>query len=67
LKPATPNQVKAILAICRKQETDLVGLLRHEYELERPEDLTIRQASELIDLLKSSSMAYLGDAKKRPI
>ena len=56
-KPATPNQVKAILAICRKQDTDLAGLLRHEYEVERPEDLSIRQASELIDLLKSSSVA----------
>jgi hypothetical protein len=57
LKPATPNQIKAILAICRKQDTDLVGLLRHEYEVERPEDLTIRQASELIDLLKSNTVA----------
>jgi hypothetical protein len=57
LKPATPNQVKAILAICRKQGTDLVGLLRCEYEVEQPEDLTIRQASELIDRLKSNSVA----------
>ena len=51
-RPATANQVKAIQAIARRQNTDLVGLLRHEYEVERPEDLTIRQASELIDLLK---------------
>jgi hypothetical protein len=57
LKPATPNQVKAILAICRRQDTDLVGLLRHEYEVERPEDLSIREASELIDLLKSNTIA----------
>jgi hypothetical protein len=56
-RPATANQVKAIQAIARRQNTDLVGLLRHEYEVERPEDLTIRQASELIDLLKSSSVA----------
>ena len=56
-KPATPNQVKAILAIARRQNTDLVGLLRDEYEVERPEDLTIRQASELIDLLKNSGTA----------
>jgi hypothetical protein len=54
LKPATPNQVKAIVAIARKQDTDLAGLLRHEYEVERPEALSIRQASELIDMLKSS-------------
>ena len=57
VKPATPNQIKAIVAICRKQDTDLAGLLRQEYEVDRPEDLSIRQASELIDMLKSSSVA----------
>ena len=57
VKPATPNQVKAIVAISRKQDTDLAGLLRHEYEVERPEDLSIRQASELIDMLKASNVA----------
>jgi hypothetical protein len=35
-----------VVAICRKQNADLVGLRRHEYEVERPEDLTTRQASE---------------------
>ncbi len=40
-RPATPNQVKAIHAIARRQNTDLVGLLRHEYEIERAEDLSI--------------------------
>jgi hypothetical protein len=57
VKPATPNQVKAIVAIVRKQDTDLVGLLRHEYKVEQPEDLSIRQASELIDMLKSGAEA----------
>ena len=57
VKPATPNQVKAIVAISRKQDIDLTGLLRHEYEVERPEDLSIRQASELIDMLKADSVA----------
>ena len=52
-KPATPNQVKAILAIARRQNADLGRLLQQEYEVERPEDLTIRQASELIDMLKA--------------
>ena len=56
-QPATPNQIKAILAIARKQNADLGTLLRQEYRVEQPEDLTIRQASELIDLLKSSSVA----------
>jgi hypothetical protein len=26
----TRNHVKTLLAICREQETDLVGMLRHE-------------------------------------
>jgi hypothetical protein len=52
-KPATPNQVKAILAIARRQNTDLGRLLQKDYETESPEDLTIRQASDLIDLLKA--------------
>src|SRR5208283_5269896 len=56
-RPATANQVKAIHAITRRQNTDLVGLLRHEYEIERPEELSIRQASELIDRLKNSDTA----------
>jgi len=56
-RPATANQVKAIQAISRRQNTDLVGLLRHEYEIDRPEDLTIGQASELIDLLKNQDTA----------
>ena len=56
-KPATPSQVKAILAIARRQNADLGGLLQQEYQVERPEDLTIRQASDLIDVLKAPSEA----------
>ncbi len=54
-KPATPNQVKAIRAIARSQDTDIEGLLRHEFDAGRPEDLTVKQASDLIDLLRNSS------------
>jgi hypothetical protein len=53
-RTATPSQVKAILAIARRQNTDLPRLLRQEHEVSKPEALTIRQASELIDRLKSS-------------
>ena len=56
-KPATANQVKAIVAITRRQDADLVGLLRQQFGAERPEDLSLRQASELIDLLKASAEA----------
>ena len=53
-KPATANQVKAILAIARSQRADLERLLRREFDAERPKDLTVKQASDLIDLLKNS-------------
>ena len=51
-KPATANQVKAIRSIARQKGADLVAILRSEYDVERPEDLTLRQASALIDRLK---------------
>jgi hypothetical protein len=53
-KPATPSQVKAIMAIARRQNADLVGMLRQEFEATDPEELTLKQASELIDLLKGT-------------
>ena len=56
-QPATANQIKAILATARKQNADVGSCLRQEYRVEKPEDLTIRQASELIDLLNSNSVA----------
>jgi hypothetical protein len=52
-KPATPNQVKAIHAIARKQDFDLMTILRQDFEVDRAEELTLRQASSLIDQLKS--------------
>ena len=52
-KPATPNQVQAIHSIARRQDVDLVAILREAYEVDRAEELTLRQASSLIDQLKS--------------
>jgi hypothetical protein len=52
-RPATANQVNAIPSIARQKGADLVAILRSEYDVERPEDLTLRQASALIDRLKS--------------
>jgi hypothetical protein len=51
-KPATASQIKAIRSIARQKGAELVPLLRSEYDVERPEDLTLRQASALIDRLK---------------
>ena len=50
-RPATPSQVKAILSIARKQRADLDGLLC-ELGVTRPEDLSLADASRLIDQLK---------------
>src|SRR4051794_10806677 len=53
-RPATSGQVKAIRAIANRQEADLEGILRQGYEVDRPEELTLRQASALIDRLKEA-------------
>ena len=50
-RPATPSQVKAILSIARRQRADLDGLLG-ERGVTRPEDLSLADASRLIDQLK---------------
>jgi hypothetical protein len=56
-KSATPNQVKAILAIARRQRADLEGLLRDDFGVGRPEDLSLAEASKLIDTLKAAAGA----------
>lgn len=51
-RPATQSQVKAIYAIARDQRLDLAQFLHERYRIERPEDLSIKEASEVIDDLK---------------
>ena len=51
-KPATASQISAIRSIARQKGADLVAILGDQYDVERPEDLTLRQASGLIDWLK---------------
>jgi hypothetical protein len=53
-RPATENQVRAIRSIASRQHADLDGLLR-DYGVGRPEDLSLKQASELIDALKTAA------------
>ena len=55
VKPATPSQVRAIVTIARRQRTDLAGLLHDDYGVDRAEDLSLAQASQLIDALKAAS------------
>jgi hypothetical protein len=52
-RPATASQVKAIRAIAARRKIDLVGLLRERFGLTTADELGIRQASSLIDELKS--------------
>ena len=52
-RPATASQVKAIRAIASRRRIDLVGLLRERFGLQTADELGIRQASDLIDELKS--------------
>ncbi len=52
-RPATASQVKAIRAIASRRRIDLVALLRERFGLQTADELGIRQASDLIDELKS--------------
>jgi hypothetical protein len=52
-RPATASQVKAIRAIAARRKIDLVGVLRERFGLTTADELGIRQASNLIDELKS--------------
>jgi hypothetical protein len=54
-RPASEKQLKAIAAIARAQGADLEGLLRAEFGVERPEALSMAQASELIDQLRAAA------------
>jgi len=54
-RPATSSQVRAIRAIASRCRIDVAQLLREQFGVERPEDLTITDASTLIDQLKASA------------
>ena len=54
-RPATQSQARAIRAIAGRQRIDLPQLLGDRFGLVRPEDLTLADASGLIDELKAQS------------
>ena len=56
-KAATPGQLRAIGSIARRRDADISGLLRDEFGVDRPDDLTLREASRLIDRLGAGSAA----------
>ena len=59
-RPATASQVKAIRAIASRRRIDLVALLRERFGLQTADSLGIRQASDLIDELKSDDQDGTG-------
>jgi len=58
---ATPAQVKAIRTIASRQGIDLADELHTRFGVDHPQDLTLAQASQLIDGLKSQSSGQLVD------
>ena len=53
--PFAQSQVKAIFAITRTHNIDMGRLLRDRYRVDRAEDLSIKDASALIDHLKKTN------------
>ena len=54
-RAATNSQVRAIRAIAGRQRLDLGQLLGSRFNLQRPEDLSLADASALIDELKNAT------------
>lgn len=52
-RPATVSQLRAIDAIAKRLQLDLDDLLRTRFQVRRAQDLSIKEASQLIDELKS--------------
>ena len=61
-RPATASQVKAIRAIASRRRIDLKALLRERFGVQTAESLGIRQASDLIDELKSDDQDGTGSS-----
>lgn len=59
-RPATQSQVKALHAIAKGSGADLGQLLRNQFKVRRPEELSITEASRLIDQLKRQSNGESG-------
>ena len=55
IRPATANQIRAIHAIASRQNLDLTEELRNRFGVYRTDDLSLEQASQLIDALKAMS------------
>jgi len=56
-RPATPRQLRTIVAIARRQRANLESLLRTEYGVASPEELSLAEASRLIDGLRTAAVS----------
>ena len=52
VRPATESQIRALRAICKRARLDLEHEAHDEFGLESLDQLDVRQASQLIDILK---------------
>jgi hypothetical protein len=52
-RQATQSQVKALHAIAKERRFNLAALLDERFQVNRPDDLSIKQASDLISSLKA--------------
>ncbi len=55
IRPATGRQIRAIQAIAGRRNLDLTEELQGRFGIERPEDLSLNEASQLIDAIKLSA------------
>ena len=55
VRPATPAQVRALYAIANRQQLDLTAEIHSRFGVDRPDDLSLDQASQMIDTIKPSS------------
>lgn len=59
-RPATEAQVRAIFAIANRQQVDVPQLLQERFGVERPEGLSLNDASRFIDELQVMSQGAGG-------
>ncbi len=57
---ATASQVRALFAIASRERIDLPQLVQERFQVDRAEDLSLRDASTLIDDLKNGKAAAGG-------
>jgi hypothetical protein len=55
-RSATPRQLRTIVAIARRQRANLESLLRTEYGVASADELSLAQASRLIDGLRAAAV-----------